>query len=381
MTALFVLAVLSLLIWLCILCHPHRPYLPYTDAKQSAPEQPPLSPQPLVSVVIPARNEEKTIAAALTSHFQSTWKHLEVICVDDKSADRTAEEAGEAARSAPLPFVLVSSSELPRGWTGKVHAMHQGVERARGKYILFCDADIVFAPEVVEELVRESEAKQLSLNSRMALLSCFSLIEKLLVPAFVYFFCLLYPFRGVSRKKSQTAAAAGGCMLVHRKDLDRAGGLQRIQDAIIDDVSLARLLKRSDGSIRLQLTKKVTSIRRYRRLKDFWDTVTRTAFSELRYSRLLLGAVTCIMGIAFFIPPAASAAGAFAGHAGLLAAGGAAYLLQVLLYSFFIRFYGVSFFYAFLLPVTALLYLAMTWHSALRYLAGRRSSWKGRDYS
>jgi hopene-associated glycosyltransferase HpnB len=372
-----VLAGLSLLFWLGVLLHRDRPWAPVSDCRLDVP---PPTRVPLVSVVIPARNEGETVGAAVRSHVESAWPRREIILVDDNSRDDTVAVAREAAREAACPFRLVEAGPLPDGWVGKVNAMNRGVREARGEYILFTDADIVFTPALIGELVAESERDGLGLNSRMVLLATTCFWERLLVPAFVYFFSLLYPFRAVSRRGSRTAAAGGGCMLVKREALEAAGGLGTIKDAIIDDIALARAIKGAGLPLRLVLTKKARSLRRYRRLWDFWQTVSRTAFTELRYSWPRLGAATVALLLAF-LGPVVAAGGGFA--SGTTLAGWLGASATVLLWGLYVptcRFMGVPWPYVLALPVVGLLYLCMTLHSAIRFAAGRRSSWKDRDY-
>ena len=378
MTALTLCAAVAAVMWAGLLLDPRRRWQPFREEGE-APAPP--SDAPLVSVVIPARNEEATIARALGAHFASAWPNLEVILVDDASADRTVEEASAAAANARAAFVLIAAGPLPQGWAGKVHAMEAGARAASGSYMLFTDADIVHAPGVLGALVRESEAAGLGLNSRMALLAAESFWERLLAPAFVHFFALLYPFRAVADPRSRCAAAAGGCMLVSREALERAGGLAAIKDAIIDDVALARAVKRAGFPLRLALTEQVRSLRRYRRLAEFWQTVARTAFTELRYSWLRLAVATAALLLAFAAPAAALGAGLAAGDPLAAALGGGALVLSCGLYAPMVRFYRLPLVWALSLPCAAMLYLGMTWHSALRYVLGSRSRWKGRDYA
>ncbi len=378
MTVLAIVAALSLLFWLGVLLHPDRPWLPvagHTGSRRSAESSPPL-----ISVIIPARNEEENVGRALRSHFQSAWPRREVILIDDGSEDRTQAVARDAAGGATCPFQLIEAGTVPAGWVGKVHAMDRGFQAAQGEYILFADADIVVDPDLPAGLVAESEELALGLNSRMVLLSTVSFWERLLVPAFVYFFCLLYPFGAVARLRSRVAAAAGGCMLVRRKALEAAGGPASIRDAIIDDIALARRIKGAGFAVRLALTRKARSLRRYRRLGDFWKTVTRTAFTELRYSWLRLLATTLALILAFLGPVVALCAGLAAGCTVTAALGGGALMLTWGLYLPTVSYLGVPWLYALALPATGLLYLAMTWHSALRFAAGRRSFWKDREY-
>jgi len=371
-------AALSFLLWVGVLLHPRRPYLPLDGDREAGEDLP--DPAPLVSVVIPARNEAETVAASIRSHLECSWPKLEVILVDDGSTDGTAQRALEAARETAREVRIIEAGEVPEGWVGKVWAMKRGAEEAQGEYILFTDADIVFEKDLLRHLVAESRRRNLGLNSRMVLLSTEGFWEKLLVPAFVYFFSLLYSFRAVEDPRSRTAAAAGGCMLVERRELAQAGGLEAIKDAIIDDVSLARRLKAAGSLIRLASTRRARSLRRYVRLGDFWRTVTRTAYTELRYSPLRLLAATAALLLSFFVPPAALLAGTAAADPVPAALGLAALITASLLYLPTVRYVGVPAGYALGLPLTGFLYLLMTWHSAVRYALGRRSVWKEREY-
>lgn len=376
MTALTLCAAAAAVMWAALLVDPRRRWVPLR-AEDETPAPPPEA--PLVSVVIPARNEEEAIAGTLAAHFGSAWPNLEVILVDDGSTDRTAEEAAAAAEGRTR-FTLLEAGALPEGWTGKVHAMDVGARAARGSYLLFTDADIEHAPGLLSALVRESMEAGLGLNSRMALLAAESFWERLLAPAFVYFFALLYPFRAVADPRSRCAAAAGGCMLLRREALEAAGGLAAIKDAIIDDVALARAVKRAGFPLRLALSERVRSLRRYRQLGEFWQMVARTAFTELRYSWLRLAVATAALLLAFAAPAAALGAGLAARDPLAAGLGGGALLLSCGLYAPMVRFYRAPLLWALSVPCAALLHLGMTWHSALRFLLGSRSRWKGRDY-
>src|SRR6266851_2047096 len=269
----------------------------------------------------------------------------------------------------------------PEGWAGKVWAMEQGL-RAAGdcEYVLFTDADIGYAPGTLTALVRAAEADGRALVSQMALLRADTGWERVIVPAFVYFFAQLYPFRRVNRPGSRTAAAAGGCMLVRREVLAAAGGLERIRDARIDDVALGRLLKRPPAQARcwLGFTSEVRSRRPYPRLADLWDMVARSAYTQLRYSPALLAATVAGLLWLYLVPPA----GAIAGLIGLAAGGGAAaawcaaaglggWALMAATYLPVLRLYRLSPLRAPGLPLIALLYAAMTVDSARRHRRGR----------
>jgi hopene-associated glycosyltransferase HpnB len=358
---------------------------------------------PAVTVVIPARNEADMLPACLPTLLSQDYPgRLRVIVVDDDSSDGTAKIAaclGNAA-AADLPAAGLPAAELtvvatrptPPGWAGKVWAMAEGV-RAAGpdaEYILFTDADIAYAPGTLARLARSAAAGDFAMVSQMALLRAASRWEKVLIPAFVYFFAQLYPFARISRPRARTAAAAGGCMLVRADVLAAAGGLSRISGARIDDVALGKLLKRAGGRCWLGLTTDVTSARPYGRLADIWDMVARSAYTQLHYSLAATAAVLLGLAWLYLLPPAAAIAGlviagtgaAPAGHIWLalwLAGTGlAGWLVMAVTYLPMLRLYRLSPLRAPSLPLIAALYAAMTADSALRHLRGRGGEWKGR---
>lgn len=322
---------------------------------------------------------------------------LRVIVVDDDSSDttvRTAVKLGAAPGSHEL--VVVPARPTPAGWAGKVWAMSEGVRAAatsgggqsdRGgvEYFLFTDADIAYAPGTVERLARSAAAGQFALVSQMALLRTANQAERLLIPAFVYFFAQLYPFRRVSRG-AKTAAAAGGCMLVRADTLAAAGGLAEIRGARIDDVALARLLKQFGARIWLGVTTDVVSRRPYNRLADIWDMVSRSAYTQLRYSMTLTAGTIVGLSWLYLLPPVAAVAGLAmlaAGVAGatsiwLTTAGLAGWLVMSVTFVPMLRLYRLSPLRAASLPLVAGMYAAMTADSARRHHLGRGGEWKGR---
>ncbi|MEU4820686.1 glycosyltransferase [Actinomadura sp. NPDC023710] len=349
------------------------------------PDAPAPDEWPGVVAVVPARDEAavlpETLPTLLAQRYPGAFR---VILVDDGSGDGTAETAASLADGDPA-LSIVPAGERPPGWAGKVWAMSEGV-RAAGEpdFLLFTDADIAYAPGTVEGLVRSAVAGQRDLLSQMATLSTRTGWERVVVPAFVYFFAQLYPFRRVGRDGARTAAAAGGCMLVRRAALVEAGGLARIHDALIDDVALGRLVKRAGGRCRLDLSRDVVSRRPYPRLADLWAMIARSAYHQLRYSPALLAGTVAGLLLLYAVPPAATAAGLIAGPAGgapALAAGALAWALMAVTYAPMLRFYGLSLVRAPALPLVALLYAAMTLDSARRHRAGRGGSWKGRTLS
>ena len=349
---------------------------------------------PSVAAVVPARNEAAVLPATLPTLLAQEYPGaFEVVLVDDESSDQTAgvaasigEAVGQAADGAAVR--VVSGRRPPPGWAGKVWAMDQGL-RAAGDvaYVLFTDADIAYRPGTLASLVRAAEADDRALVSQMALLRADTRWERLLVPAFVYFFAQLYPFRRVNRPGARTAAAAGGCMLVRRSALEAAGGLGPIRGARIDDVALGRLLKSSRGAVRcwLGLTTDVISVRPYPSLPGLWDMIARSAYTQLRYSpAVLAGTVAGLLWI-YALPPAAAVAGlawlAVGGGAAagwIAGAGLAGWAIMAASYLPMLRLYRLSPARAPVLPAIAMMYAAMTVDSARRYYAGRGAQWKGR---
>jgi hopene-associated glycosyltransferase HpnB len=365
---------------------------------------------PAVVAIVPARNEADMIPACLPTLLGQDYEGpFSVIVVDDDSDDGTANAAGLAGKAAGWPviwfgneqtprsqsgtangrgLVIVTARPAPAGWAGKVWAMSEGVKAAgdSATYILFTDADIAFGPGTATALVRAATGHDLALVSQMALLRTSSRWERLLVPAFVYFFAQLYPFRWVSRPSSRTAAAAGGCMLVSAQTLAAAGGLDKIRSARIDDVALGTLIKRAGGKCWLGLSTEVTSQRPYGRLADIWDMVARSAYTQLRYSPAALTGTLVSLAWLYLLPPlagiaglAALAAGVSAGLSAWLAAAGlAGWLVMAVTYVPMLRLYRLPAMRAPTLPLIAGLYAAMTADSARRHRAGRGGSWKGR---
>jgi hopene-associated glycosyltransferase HpnB len=360
---------------------------------------------PSVVAVVPARNEADVLPLTLPSLLAQDYPgEFSVVLVDDGSTDGTTAAAIALGRDATAvgrgasvlgggpagegPLRVVAGSPVPPGWAGKVWAMAQGTEAAGTcDFVLFTDADIAFTPDALAALVRAGQADRRDLVSQMALLRADTGWERLIVPAFVYFFAQLYPFRWVNRPGGRTAAAAGGCMLVRRTVLATAGGLERIRDARIDDVALGRLLKLPPARARcwLGFTGDVRSQRPYPRLAGLWNMVARSAYTQLRYSPALLAATVVGLLWLYAVPPVA----AIAGLAGLAAGGGAAagwcaaaglagWAIMAATYLPVLRLYGLSPLRAPGLPATALLYAAMTVDSARRHHAGRGGEWKGR---
>jgi hopene-associated glycosyltransferase HpnB len=349
----------------------------------------PTAALPAVTAVIPARNEADVLPDCLPTLLRQDYRgRFSVILVDDDSTDGTGKIAAElAATAGRADLTVVTARPTPQGWAGKVWAMSEGV-RAAGdvEYLLFTDADIGYAPGTLTRLAGAATAGRYDLLSQMALLASDSPAARLLIPAFVYFFAQLYPFRRVSSRRSKTAAAAGGCMLARAETLAKAGGLAQIKGARIDDVAVGRLVKRAGGRCWLGLTTDVVSIRRYERLTDVWDMVARSAFTQLGYSPAATAGCVLALAWLYLLAPAAVIAGLALLAVGastttaiwLATAGLAGWLLMTLSYAPILRFYRLSPLRAPSLPLVAGLYAAMTADSARRYLAGRGGEWKGR---
>jgi hopene-associated glycosyltransferase HpnB len=318
---------------------------------------------------------------------------LTVILVDDCSTDGTAEVAAALGPEPAGParaLRVLAGAPPPSGWAGKVWAMAQGLaaagETETKGYVLFTDADIAWRQGALRDLVRAAEAGDRDLVSQMALLRTATGWERVVVPAFVYFFAQLYPFGRVNSPRSRTAAAAGGCMLVRREALERSGGLAPIRGARIDDVALGQVIKGQRGRCWLGLSTEVVSVRPYPRLADLWQMVARSAYIQLRYSPWLLAGTVAGLAFIYLLPPAGAITGlaALAASAGgttaavTAAAGLAGWALMSLTYLPMLRLYRLSPLRAPGLPLIALLYTAMTVDSARRHYAGRGAEWKGR---
>ncbi len=333
---------------------------------------------PPVAAVVPARNEAdcigQTIASLLAQDYPGPWT---VIVVDDDSSDGTAEIAHRRADGNER-LKVVRSRGLPAGWTGKLWAIKQGIDAAVALpqppvYVLLTDADIVHAPDSVSRLVAHAERNALVLTSLMVKLHCESFAERLAIPAFVFFFQMLYPFVWVNRRQSSVAAAAGGCMLVRADVLQKAGGMDAIRAALIDDCALAKLLK-AHGPIWLGLTERVRSIRRYPAVGDIRRMVVRSAYAQLSYSPLVLGGTVVAMALTYLLPPLLAIFGS--GIARVIAVG--AWGLMFVAFQPTLRFYRLSPLWGLALPAIALEYMIFTLDSACQYMRGRGGSWKGR---
>jgi hopene-associated glycosyltransferase HpnB len=352
---------------------------------------------PDVVAVVPARNEAEMLPATLPALLGQEYPGtLTVIVVDDRSSDGTAEVAAKLDDGRPLK--VIAGTAAPAGWAGKVWAMAQGlggagIPSAAGAspepegYVLFTDADIAWDGRTLRDLVAAAEADDRDLVSQMALLRTATGWERVVVPAFVYFFAQLYPFRRVNVPGSRTAAAAGGCMLVRRGALEKSGGLAPISDALIDDVAMGRMIKRQRGRCWLGLSRQVVSVRPYPRLASLWQMVARSAYIQLNYSPALLAATIIGLLFLYVLPPTGAvtgfavllSGGSATGPAALAAGAGlAGWALMSLSYLPMLRLYRLSPLRAPGLPLIALLYAGMTADSARRHHTGRGAEWRGR---
>ena len=405
-----------------------------------------FSPYPFICAIIPARNEADLLPVTLRSLLSQTYPNLQIVLVDDHSTDGTADVARQTAQALDqdTKLTVITAEPLPAGWTGKLWAMEQGVRytqtlSAQPDYFLLTDADIEHHPEKLHQLVAKAQADDLDLVSLMVLLRCKSFWEKLLIPAFVFFFQKLYPFRLANDPDRKLAAAAGGCILIRREALTQIGGLQILRQALIDDCSLAQAVKglgrgqkaegrgqRAEGrgqkaegageaggagearaargqtselkaqnsklktqnslpshpwgKIWLGLTRETHSLRPYPSLKTIWDMVARTAYTQLSYSPLLLLGTLVGMTIIYLVPPVSTIAGLLTGHWTIALVGLTTWLMIAVAYLPTLLLYQCPPLLAFGLPAIAFLYTLMTLDSALRHWRGKGGAWKGRVY-
>lgn len=335
---------------------------------------------PNVTIVIPARNEETVLRATLASVAGQKYKGIfQVILVDDSSADDTAKVAG-----AIKGVQVLNAKPLPKDWAGKLWAMSQGVDLANKKYpktdyFWFTDADIEHQPDVLEGLVEAAVLDNRAMVSQMVMLHCQSFWEKAFVPAFIFFFEMLYPFSATNSDKSTISGAAGGCILLEKKWLLKIGGIERIKSALIDDCAMAAAVKSEGGRIWLGFGLRSKSVRPYS-FKDFWNTVTRTAFTQLKNSSLLLLGTILAMAVVFLAPPILGIWGVFTGELVVARTGIILWGFVIFFYAPTLMLYNLHPIRGYALPFVAVLYLLMTIHSALRFWRGKGGQWKERSY-
>ena len=371
-----VLAAISLAVWVYLVFA--RGWFWLGRERDDSAIVPPTA-MPPVAIVVPARNEADGIAQSVTSLLRQDYPALSLVVVDDDSDDGTADVARRAALDlgAGQKLSVVSSRSLPARWTGKLWALQQGIAAAEEtlspKYLMLTDADIVHAPDTLSWLVAHAEQHGLVLASLTARWRCEGIPERVHIPAFIYFFQMLYPFAWVNRPEHAMAGAAGGCMLLRADALRAAGGIEAIRDALIDDCALAREMKRQ-GPIWLGLTDRVRSIRPYASWGDIRRMVARSAYAQLGYSPLMLAGTVAGLALTYLVPPILALAGS--GWAQLLAI--AAWVLMAVSFQPILRFYRLSPLWGVALPAISLLFMLYTLDSAYQYAAGKGGSWKGR---
>jgi hopene-associated glycosyltransferase HpnB len=363
------------------------------DADRGAGER--LGAWPNVVAVVPARNEAETIGRIVTGLVQQDYPGtFSVVVVDDHSEDGTASIAGQVAAEnhAGERVRVVGASALPEGWTGKLWALKEGVSNAGvlkageprsgglgataevPEFYWFTDADVSHAPDTLRRLVGRAERERLDLASLMVLLQAKTLPERALIPAFLYFFLMLYPPKWIADEELGTAGAAGGCILLRREALARIGGFTAICGEVIDDCALAKAVKLSGGKVWMGLTRKSASLRAYGTFGEIRDLIARTAFTQLRYSALMLAGTLVGMFLTYIAPVLLL----FTHDSTARVLGFAAWLLMTVSFLPTVRFYRLSPAWAPLLPLTAVFYTYATWLSALRYWMGKGGLWKGR---
>ena len=344
-------------------------------------EPKPLERWPRVVAIIPARNEAATIARAVTSLLGQEYPgDFSMVVVDDHSDDGTGElalKAVEESGAAQRVSVQAAGALLP-GWTGKLRALDEGVQtcsKSAPGYFWFTDADIVHAPDTLRRLVSRAEAEALDVASLMVLLQAKTFPERLLIPPFLYFFLMLYPPRWIADPQKRTAGAAGGCILLRRAALERIGGLRSIRNEVIDDCALARAVKKSGGKIWMGVTRASVSLREYKTFAEIRDLIARTAFTQLRYSSLLLVATLLGLFVTYWLPWILF----FAGEDPAWLLGSTAASLMTVTFLFTVKFYACPAIWALTLPFAAAVYGYLTFLSAVRYWLGRGAQWKGRS--
>lgn len=327
-----------------------------------------------IAVLIPARNEADTIVTTLRG-LDAQGPGLKTVLVDDQSTDATSTIARRAARHE---LHIVAGQPLPPGWAGKLWALEQGRGHLDRPLTLLLDADIDLAPGMVAALREKMQRDQVQFVSVMAALRMHTFWEKLLMPAFVFFFRLLYPFRLSNDPRwRRVAAAAGGCILLETRLIGDIGGFVALRSALIDDCALARLVKSRGARTWIGLTHSARSVRSYGDLGSIWDMVARSAFTQLGYSTTLLLACTLVFATAFWLPWAALSFPS----TGAKVLAGLALVTMMIAYLPTLRFYRLANAWALAMPLIGTLYLAMTWTSAIRYWRGQRSRWKDRVYA
>tara|TARA_B100000586_G_scaffold219952_1_gene166957 strand:- start:4548 stop:5672 length:1125 start_codon:yes stop_codon:yes gene_type:complete len=369
METFFLVIVLGLLIWIIILLLPSRPYSTRESLETHSAESVSL---PEVTVLIPVRNEASTIVKSLSALKDHDPK-LKIILIDDQSIDNTVELASSTEIEN---LIILSGTQLPSGWSGKLWALEQGLKYIDTDYLLLVDADIILKPGLITRILHKAKKYDIKLVSLMAHLRMVSPWERLLMPAFVFFFKLLYPFHLSNLPNSRIAAAAGGCMLLETKILKELGGFKSIRNALIDDCSLAKKIKQNGYRTWIGLTHSAISTRRYDKLLTIQKMISRTAYTQLNYSLSLLLLCTILMIIAFVIPYVAI----LQTQPTIIIIGLVTLCIQTICYFPILRYYSINHIYALSLPLAAMFYLVFTLSSAYSYYFNKGVVWKERYY-
>ena len=366
-----IIAALPVAIWIYLLTARARYW---QTRKHLLPLVPSTAKAPKVVVVIPARNEADVIGECLASLLP-----MQIVLVDDGSTDGTAEVALLTAAQLGVSdrLTVVTSKPLPSGWTGKMWAVSQGVataEQLSPDYLLLTDADISHAPGSIDALGRLAEINNLHLASLMVRLSTATLAEKLLIPAFVYFFFQLYPPDRITSRRSRAAGAAGGCMLIRASTLEQIGGIEAIAGEVIDDCALARQVKSLGHRIWMGLASDTVSLRSYGSFSGVERMIARSAFNQLQHSTVLLVLTLAGLFVTYLLP----ALLLFSRRKNRKVLGAIAWATMTITYRPMVSFYRQPRWTVLTLPVIAAFYAAATIHSALLYWTGRGGQWKGR---
>lgn len=367
---MYLLAVPAILIWLTILILPWRPWSTRESLDGDTLSHSDLSD---ITVLIPARNEADVIAETLES-LQQQDKKIKVVLVNDQSDDDTV---AIAKQSALENLVILDGKKLADGWSGKLWALEQGRACIDTKYLLLLDADIRLTPGIISSLLAKMELHQFDMVSLMAFLRMQNFWEKLLIPAFIYFFKLLYPFHLTNSPVSSIAAAAGGCILIRKEILQGIGGFEAIRNELIDDCALAKQIKMTGGKTWIGLTHSAISLRHYDSLNSIWDMVARTAFTQLRYSILLLLLCTILMLVSFLTPVILLFTSLF----WIKVISLVTLIIMFITYLPTLKYYSIEYYWCLFLPVTGFLYLLMTWSSAYHHYFKQGAHWKNRHYA
>lgn len=366
--ATYFLALAGTFLWWIIVLVPWRPWNTLESLESVIHENVPLD---SITVLIPARNEGPLIKQTLNA-LSAQDLNLKVIVIDDQSDDDTAAQAKSCGAT------VLSGTTPPLGWSGKLWALEQGLSKVDTPYTLLLDADITLTQGIVAALLKKAREENLALVSLMAEPCLHRFIERLLMPAFVFFFKLLYPFQLANKLGSRISAAAGGCILVETNALRTVGAFASLHDALIDDCTLASHIKHAGLQTWIGLSHSARSHRSYDDIKTIWNMVARTAYTQLHYSFLLLFICTMVMASMFWFAPLIPLL--FPLGTIVMIIGTLTWIAMAIVYAPLLRYYQRSLLWIFALPIIGTLFLLMTWTSAFRFWRGERAQWKNRRY-